>query len=69
MLPVQRDDVLRWKARIQAFGRDLEEAGVVVCTGGPPGLSVSVLVEGLPGAQRPWGGPGRHTGECLGGVA
>jgi hypothetical protein len=46
-LLVQRDDMLRWKARIQAFGRDLEAAGVMVCTCGAIGLSVFDLVKGL----------------------
>jgi hypothetical protein len=46
---VQRDHVLRGKARVQAFGRDLEAAGVVACTCGALGLSVSFLVKGLKG--------------------
>jgi hypothetical protein len=45
--PVQCDDVLREKARVQAFGRNLEAAGVMACTCGALGLSVSVLVKGL----------------------
>ncbi len=44
---VQRDDVLRGKARVQAFVRDLEAAGVMACSCGALGLSVSVLVKGL----------------------
>jgi hypothetical protein len=52
--PVQRDDVLRGKARVQAFGRNLEAAGVVACACGALGLSVAVLVKGL---QEP-SGPG-----------
>jgi hypothetical protein len=39
--------MLRCKARIQAFGRDLEAASVMVCTCGPIGLSVFDHVKGL----------------------
>lgn len=53
-LPVQCEDMLRCKARIQAFGRDLEAAGVMVCTCGPIGLSVFDLVKGLQELSNGW---------------